>query len=262
MGVLMKKLRTQLLATAAVMTLSGAAYAADMGVPMKAPPPAPIPYTNWQGFYIGGLLGVGRSNQQVNSYGGTTTTKTGSICGSYGAQSCTNDSTAFIGGVEVGYDWQSRYFVYGVAADWTWAGFKRDRTNASGASIWTHQSKIQWLASFRGRMGLAVDDTLVYFTGGLALGQVKVSGQFADSSAVEAGPLNINKTQVGWVAGLGVEHKFNQNWSLKAEYLYYDLGKTSGNWQINAGGSDPGTTYTTDVNTQIHVGRVGLVYRW
>jgi outer membrane immunogenic protein len=254
----MKKLRTQLLATAAVMTLSGAAYAADMGLPMKAPPPAPIPYTNWQGFYIGGLVGVGRSNMQVNTYGIGKTTL-GSICGAYGAQSCTDDSTKAIAGVEVGYDWQSRYFVYGVVADWTWAGFKRDRTNASGASIWSHNSKVEWLASFRGRMGLAVDDTLVYMTGGLALGQVKVSGQFQDFGGVVAGPLNINKTQVGWVAGLGVEHKFNQNWSLKAEYLYYDLGKVSSSFGI----TDPTTaTYTADVNTQIHVGRIGIAYHW
>ena len=54
----MRKVRTQLLATAAVMALGSAAYAADMGVPMKAPPPAPIPYTNWQGFYVGGAIGA------------------------------------------------------------------------------------------------------------------------------------------------------------------------------------------------------------
>ena len=255
----MKRIRTELLATAASIALMGSAYAADMGVPMKAPPPAPIPYTNWQGFYIGGLVGVGRSNMQVNSFANGWQSKTTSICGSYGAQSCADDSTAAIAGVEVGYDWQSRYFVYGVAADWTWTGLKRDRSFASGASIWTHSSKVEWLASFRGRMGLAVDDTLVYFTGGLALGQVKVSGQFADSGGVEVGPLNISKTQAGWVAGLGVEHKFNQNWSVKAEYLYYDLGKVSGNWNATVSSSN---IYSTDVNTQIHVGRVGIAYRW
>ncbi len=223
----MKNVRTQMLATVAVIALGGSAYAADMAIKAPAPPPAPIPYTNWQGFYVGGLVGVGRSNMQVNTYGNGTITKTDSVCGSYGTPQCADDSTKAIAGVEVGYDWQSRNFVYGVAADWTWTGLKRNRSFASGASVWTHNSKIDWLASFRGRMGLAVDDTLVYITGGLALGKVKVFGQFADAGGIEHGPMNISKTQAGWVAGLGVEHKFNQNWSFKAEYLYYDLGRVT-----------------------------------
>jgi outer membrane immunogenic protein len=241
------------------MTLSGAAYAADMGVPMKAPPPAPIPYTNWQGFYVTGLVGVGRANVDVTQHGGIGKIPWDSpSCGSYGLASCADHSTAFVGGVEVGYDWQSRYFVYGVAADWTWTGFKASRNAASGLTAWNHSSKVEWLASFRGRMGLAVDDTLVYFTGGLALGQIKADGSAFNSSS-EVSSLSLNTTRVGWVAGLGAEHKFNQNWSIKAEYLYYDLGKASTNFSTTT----PTTaTYTTDFNTQIHVGRVGIAYHW
>ena len=46
-------------------------------------------------------------------------------------------------------------------------------------------------------------------------------------------------TQVGWSAGGGVEWMFMQNWSAKAEYLYYDLGNASGtvaNSYIGTGG--------------------------
>ena len=32
--------------------------------------------------------------------------------------------TNFLLGVQAGYDWQDRYFVYGVAADWTWTNLK------------------------------------------------------------------------------------------------------------------------------------------
>ena len=63
----MKRLRTHLLATAAVTALSGAAYAADMGPALKAPPPAPIPYTGWQGFYLGGAIGAARLNATGNT---------------------------------------------------------------------------------------------------------------------------------------------------------------------------------------------------
>jgi outer membrane immunogenic protein len=241
------------------MTLAGSAYAADMGVPMKAPLPAPIPYAQFQGFYITGLVGAARSEVDVTQFGGTGKIPFDSpSCGSYGLASCHDGTTGFAAGVEVGYDWQSRYFVYGVAADWTWTGLKHSRSSASGASVWNHESKVDWLASFRGRMGLAVDDTLVYFTGGVALGQVKASGSFA-SGGSQTSSLSLDKTQAGWVAGLGVEHKLWQNWSVKAEYLYYDLGRVSTSWQST---NHAGITYTTDFSTQVHVGRVGVSYRW
>lgn len=35
------------------------------------------------------------------------------------------------------------------------------------------------------------------------------------------------ETRVGWTAGGGVEWKFAPRWSVKAEYLYVDLGSTT-----------------------------------
>src|SRR5437868_2935473 len=50
----MHKIWTQLLATAALVALSGAAYAADMGIPRKAQPMvAPPPVQDWSGIYVG-----------------------------------------------------------------------------------------------------------------------------------------------------------------------------------------------------------------
>jgi outer membrane immunogenic protein len=33
--------------------------------------------------------------------------------------------------------------------------------------------------------------------------------------------------QVGWTLGAGVEYAIGKSWSVKAEYLHYDLGNTS-----------------------------------
>jgi outer membrane immunogenic protein len=60
----MGKIRTQLLATAALVALSSAAYAADMGMPLKAPPPAPPPVQDWSGVYVGVEGGYGWGRQQ------------------------------------------------------------------------------------------------------------------------------------------------------------------------------------------------------
>src|SRR5262249_59593407 len=111
---------------------------------------------------------------------------------------------------------------------------------------------------FRGRAGLAVDNTLVYFTGGLALGHLKSSstktfaccGGFSDFGS-------LNTTQVGWVAGLGVEHKFTPNWSGVAEFRFYDLGHKS------ATAHDAfGTSYSTEFSHEIFTATVGVNYRW
>jgi len=251
-----------LLATAAVVALSSAAYAADMGPPLKAPPPAPIPYTNWQGFYVGGAIGAARLNATAFETFHSNTPPNG--CASEDTQTisgCSTGTTGFTAGVQAGYDWQSRYFVYGVVADWTWTGLKhtiRDNPNSSNSCVPFMTAKVDWLATFRGRMGLAVDDTLVYVTGGLALGHVKssVGNTFPDSANL--GVAGLSKVQAGWVAGAGVEHKLTQNWSVFGEFLYYDLGRTS----ATGTSADGSNSYTTEFTHEIFQGKVGLNYRF
>ena len=80
-------------------------------------------------------------------------------------------------------------------------------------------------------MGLAVDNTLVYVTGGLALGQLKSSVGITCASCTNSSTGNygaLDTTKVGWVAGGGIEHKLGQHWSFKGEALYYDLGNRVG----------------------------------
>ena len=247
----MKKVRAQLLTTAAMAVFTGGAYAADMGMPMKAPAPQPIPLPSWTGFYIGANVGSGRLN-------GTATGLHSDVspCAYYG-NSCSTSASGVVGGVEIGYDWQDRYFVYGVAADWTWTGLKHGRSTVSGSTVFTYQAKVDWLASFRGRTGLAVDNTLVYLTGGLALGQLKSNLNKVDSFGVKDSEA-LNTTAVGWVAGIGVEHKFTPNWSGTAEFRYYDLGrKTTNNFN-----SHTGDNYSTEFTHEIFTSTVGVRYRW
>jgi len=89
------------------------------------------------------------------------------------------------------------------------------------------------LGTVRGRVGYTVTPNLLVFgTGGLAYGGAKVSYmgvQEDNQQATAFGPGFISKAQtlVGWTAGGGVEWMFAQNWSVKAEYLYYNLGSIS-----------------------------------
>ena len=127
MGASMKKIRTQLLATVAMVALSGSAYAADMGVPMKAPAPVPIPYAGWQGWYLGGSIGTARLNMTANQTVGPAFGPCSRDSGAELDLTLFSCSTGFTAGVQAGYDWQSEDFVYGVVADWTWTNQWRDQ---------------------------------------------------------------------------------------------------------------------------------------
>jgi outer membrane immunogenic protein len=87
----------------------------------------------------------------------------------------------------------------------------------------TIHSKVSWLATVRGRLGLTMSPTLIYVTGGAAFGRVK-SGWFDGNQNVGA---EVNKTQTGWVVGGGIEHAFATNWLVRIEGLYHDLGDTT-----------------------------------
>jgi outer membrane immunogenic protein len=247
----MKKWKLVLLASASGAVLAGSAFAADL--PRKGPAPvaAPaIPYINWTGFYIGGHVGVGTSNSScgINGAGADWGCDQWATFGSVNAK-----DTAGLAGIEIGYDWQSRYAVFGVAADWSWTGLKKTVTGGSGST--SYQAKINWLASFRGRAGLAVDATLIYLTGGLALAGAKdtVLFNFVDTF----GAVQADDTRWGWVVGAGVEHRFSPNWSVKFEYLHYELQE-----QTIAGvtPSDRQVRYRFD--SSIDVARVGVNYRF
>src|SRR5208282_5595630 len=94
--------------------------------------------------------------------------------------------------------------------------------------------------TFRGRAGLDFESTLFYLTGGLAVARVKDSFNCYAGSSGEGCPTNESplpgqliagfsesKTQLGWVVGAGFEHMFDAHWSLRGEFRYVDLGRTS-----------------------------------
>lgn len=193
----MRRFVVALLATGA---LTFAAQAADMAV--KAPAyraPAPIPFT-WTGFYLGADIGGGWGDHDRNLVPNT-------FSNSY-------HSSGFIGGAHAGYNWQFQSWVLGVETDFNGTSIKGD-DNGTGGTL--DQTKVKWLGSLRGRAGYAWDHFLVYATGGWAYAELE---HFNDSGAGET----FSKTQNGWTVGGGLEYAIDNNWSVRAEYRYYDLG--------------------------------------
>ena len=192
-----------------------------------------------------------------------------------GSGSNRSSSGGFIGGGQIGYNWQINGFglgsglVTGVEADiqgiagsggtasrWSAAAVVQNQLNGPNfpVTLLTNQpgrSNLQFLGTVRGRLGiLAMPTLLVYGTGGLAYGGVSTSfyntqfwldGSGSNFNYLTVGSGTLSNTQVGWTAGGGLEWMFMPNWSLKAEYLYYDLGNMAGSIVNTYAGFDSAT---------------------
>jgi outer membrane immunogenic protein len=194
-----------LLATAGGIALAPVAQAADLpikGAPYVMPPPLPT----WQGWYVG--LHAGAAWQDATA--------------SHTYFNVDHSHTSFIGGGQVGYNWQNGTWVYGLEADISGLSGSSDSFVASSYGSFSASSKINWLSTFRGRMGYAPNNWMFYVTGGLAVGGVKnsLTGPFGFVKSE-------SKTRVGWTVGGGIEYLVNPNWTVAFEGLYVDLGDSS-----------------------------------
>jgi outer membrane immunogenic protein len=241
-------------------------------------PPMLAPVYNWTGFYVG--LNAGGAWNEYNPTTATVFSPTGYFAttsvpaiGLVGNQQI--NRSGFTGGVTGGYNWQVSSAVIGVEADFNYFGV---RGSTSGTGLYpccaptnfTVNSSVSsdWLATVRGRVGfLATPALLLYGTGGLAVANVKASYLFTDTFALANESASISTTRYGWTAGAGAEYALMNGWSIKAEYLYADLGRastTSTNLTaFNPGGvAFPTNVYTHTVNLRSNIGRVGINYKF
>jgi outer membrane immunogenic protein len=127
----------------------------------------------------------------------------------------------------------------------------------------SHSTSTDWLWTLRPRVGFAANNWLLYATGGVAVANVKANWQYADDLA-NTESASLSKTKVGWTVGGGVEYALSQAWSVKAEYLYVDLGDeqiTTHN--LNAGVFPlPNQPVFHSVSMKSNIVRAGLNYKF
>jgi outer membrane immunogenic protein len=270
--------------------------AADLPRKSVAPIIAPPAFT-WTGFYAGLNAGYTWGQSSVGTTAGPTFGNAGLGCGGIAAcptsaaltanSSLNPRNSGFIGGLHIGYNMQSGATVAGIEADIM--GIARDGKGSSvtlnsgpiagfaGNSYTTTSTiakSLDYLGTVRLRLGvLATPQLLLYATGGFAYGQANLTSTF-DSTIVGpnvlvnpfGGSFSSSRMKYGYTIGGGAEYKFNQNFSARIEYLWYDLGKSSNNFsytQVNAGGTQfltVGGTSTTRFNG--HIVRAGISYHF
>ena len=295
-------MKTMFLCATAFAALTVSASAADL--PSRYVAPA-SPVFTWAGAYIGANLGYAANNGQTDygySYlpgngtgnfsdffgnaadnvGGSglagpanvnglnavqSALLTGIIPGSLGS----SWRSGFAGGGQLGYNWQTGAFVYGVEADLSGldAGGTSGFLAALPGALYVNQgwakTSVDWLATARLRAGYAVDRLLMYATAGLAFGGASASSGSVgtDGFTVDTFAGSSSSTRVGWTAGGGGEYAFTDHWIGRVEALYYDLG--SANYAVaaqNAQTIAEGLSVTAHHRFDGALARVGLSYKF
>ncbi|TPW30795.1 porin family protein [Martelella alba] len=195
-----------LLASAALATMTGSAFAADIvtPAPVYTPPPVSTPVAqqfNWSGFKVGATGGWNWNQQKFSAKD---------------INSSSHESNSGTIGAFAGYDYQfSNNVVLGVEGDVTYNPDNNAKfTYAQGQS---GKMGYDWEGSIRGRLGYAFDNTLLYTTGGWAI---------ADGYNLANGTKK-EDTYNGWTIGAGVDYAFTNNIFARVEYRYTDYGNGS-----------------------------------
>jgi outer membrane immunogenic protein len=241
-------MKKSVLASCAAIVFASSAYAADLPARSAAAVPAPVAVANWGGFYMGVNGGYGWASEKdpyVTPVIGKFQPKGGLF------------------GLQAGYNHQIGSYVLGVEADYAWAGMSDSYTIAgstvlnghalsASASIKTEQTS---LGTVRARAGYAIDNLLLYATGGYAYGgnKITLSGNATWNGVNWGAQAGTSKNYAGWVIGVGTEYAFTKNVSAKVEYLYADLGSKT-YWG--------GTALVDKVSLTSSVIRAGLNYKF
>ncbi|WP_375452453.1 outer membrane protein [uncultured Devosia sp.] len=227
-------MRKLILALAGTVLLTATAHAADFGWTDNsgaAPMFAQTSAFQWSGFYAGVNGGYGFGTLSRKPAGGGVATKT-------------NTDGASLGG-QVGYNVDMGGFVLGGEADLQWSSIAYD---ANLGALGRLKASVDGFGTVRGRAGMAFDRVMPYVTAGFAYGRSTVS--LTNPADVVTSQTN---THFGWTVGAGLEAAATDNITLKAEYLYVDLGSQT--YTTAPGGS-------IDASQRFSVIRGGVNYKF
>lgn len=229
---------------------------------------------HWDGPYAGFTAGtaIGTAKMKHDPSGAFLGPTANDITdGNFWRRTTDLDSTAFTGGVYAGYQQQHDRMVLGIEAEINYLGLDEDASTtsfvaASGNTYRLDQSvKTDLFVSLRPRVGYVPEafsgNLMLFGTAGITLTHAQIEQKFTQLNvAYHSQGFEGDHLLVGWTLGAGAEYALSQNWRLKAEYLYADLGAIKNHAPGNAGF----TGYTTDNQAELtsHIMRLGTAYHF
>ena len=218
------------------------------------PPPA-----NWAGLYLGGNFGCGIARDRSSLTVGPAAPVT---------ERFNLSPDGIIGGVQAGYNWQASNWVFGVEAD-IQASSQRD--NKACVCSATRSPLPLTMPSCPGSARHAAVSAIrsaPRCSTPPAVSPMATSRPASNSTLFGVtNSVEFSDTKGGWTVGGGIETPFTllglfgPNWTSKSEYLYVDLGSTSGSFSVPIVGAAT-ITATTSTRVQEHIFRSGLNYHF
>jgi outer membrane immunogenic protein len=169
------------------------------------PPPPPVDHLrpatyDWSGGYVGGWVGTACID-------GTLADNTAGI-------TFENAGCGFKGGVLAGYNHQMDNIVFGIEGDWGMS----NSIVTNNETFADYTFGLDSIATLRGRVGYAMDDTMFFLTAGGAWAR-------GDLNSTTGGPADhLKSDHFGWTIGGGIEHAVTDQLRVKLDYLYTILG--------------------------------------
>jgi outer membrane immunogenic protein len=239
--------------------LLGSANAADMSMPVKAPAYSPPP-SNWSGFYIGinGGAGWGTAASSIDLGALAAGLGAGGVTGTIPVGS--HEINGFLGGGQIGYNWQSGNIVFGVEGDGDWADIEG---TAPCIEVLSCSAKINWTADATARLGvLPMSNVLVYVKGGVAWAgldyNLSSSGLLGAGTSLGA---SLSTTKTGGLLGIGTEYLFAPHWTAKIEYNYTDFGSHTDSFTLSETGVGS-IAVPVSTTLQLHTVKAGINYHF
>lgn len=231
---------------------------------------------SWSGLYIGGMAGIAQAKSEASStveYSpiGYFAQSSVTAIAAVGRQNLDHEKPTF--GGQAGFSLQAGSLVIGGEADYQRMKLQGSASTTAGypccaPTTFTLNEAIDttYLATARGRIGLATGRLLIFGTAGVAMTDLNYQGTFSDTyaSMIENG--GVDQRQDALVYGGGIEIRGGSRWSVKAEFLRADFGTvstTSNNLRNSAGAFDePNSVFTHEASLVLNTLRGVLVIRF
>jgi len=213
-----------LLACSALATAAFAGTEMYSGKEMKQVAPAPPAECNWTGFYIGLNVGGQFGHAEDKDLDGYNDFRIySSVDRPWGY-----DESGVVAGGQVGYNYQWNWLVLGVEAEGGYMNLDGSglEPDPIGRNDVLGKSESDFFTTIRGRLGFAFGHWLFYGTGG-GIGvnwETRVVDD-CNTGNCGLGLIDAHKQEFdwGWTGGGGIEYMLNCHWTIRGEYLRYQL---------------------------------------
>jgi outer membrane immunogenic protein len=232
-------------------------------IPLPAPPTLA---SRWRGYYVGANIGGGwdegtAASTCINSL---TNSSSGCVILNQGGP----NGSGILGGAQVGYLAPidlggGTPLMVGFETDMQASGVGGSQHVGSPIPLvgfppcadctFTARQSINWFGTARLRVGVPLDNLLIYVTGGLIYGELQAAQSINFTSGTGSYSANVTTTHVGPTVGAGAELLAAGPWAVRIEGLYYDLGK------IRTVAEPMGNAFVNFNNAKTFVYRGGII---